>query len=167
MALSPKRKRFVEEYLVDFNGAQAAIRAGYSKKTARTQAERLLTKVDVKEAVAEGQARKREESELSQIRVLEEFATIALSNISDFLSFGPGGVILKNSQDISRHLLACVSEVSSCDTANGTQIKFKLHNKVDALNSVCKLLGFPTSATTPEDAAKLIAEVLRLAGNNR
>lgn len=49
--LSPKRRKFVAEYLKDQNASQAAIRAGYSKKTAQSQGARLLTKVQVKEAV--------------------------------------------------------------------------------------------------------------------
>ena len=43
-----KQKRFCEEYLIDTNGTQAAIRAGYSKKTARQIADRLLSKGDIK-----------------------------------------------------------------------------------------------------------------------
>ena len=45
--LEEKQKMFCKEYLVDFNGTQAAIRAGYSKKTANEQASRLLAKVNV------------------------------------------------------------------------------------------------------------------------
>src|SRR5262249_53478937 len=48
--LTPKQERFVQEYLVDLNATQAAIRAGYSKKTATEQASRLLTNVKVSEA---------------------------------------------------------------------------------------------------------------------
>ena len=57
MSLNPKQQRFVEEYLVDLNGTQAAIRAGYSPKTAEVQASRLLSNAKVQQAVAEGRAR--------------------------------------------------------------------------------------------------------------
>jgi len=57
MPLSAKHQRFVAEFLIDTNATQAAIRAGYSKKTARVQGSRLLTKAAVKQAVATGQAR--------------------------------------------------------------------------------------------------------------
>ncbi|HSP41826.1 MAG TPA: terminase small subunit, partial [Luteolibacter sp.] len=50
--LSAKQAAFCREYLVDLNGTQAAIRAGYSEKTARSQAGRLLTKVDIEEEIA-------------------------------------------------------------------------------------------------------------------
>ena len=47
MKLNPKQQRFCEEYLIDLNATQAAIRAGYSKKTARTIASKLLTNIDI------------------------------------------------------------------------------------------------------------------------
>jgi phage terminase small subunit len=50
--MTPKRAKFVSEYLKDFNGAQAAVRAGYSRKTARAIANNLLTTVDISAAVA-------------------------------------------------------------------------------------------------------------------
>jgi phage terminase small subunit len=49
--LSAKQEQFCREYLVDLNATQAAIRAGYSPKTARSQGQRLLTNVDVQEFV--------------------------------------------------------------------------------------------------------------------
>ena len=55
--LSDKQNRFVQEYMIDLNGAQAAIRAGYSPKTAAEQASRLLTKVNVQEAIKIEQAK--------------------------------------------------------------------------------------------------------------
>ena len=51
-SLTPKQKCFINEYLIDLNATQAAIRAGYSPRTAKQQASRLLTNVDVAAAVA-------------------------------------------------------------------------------------------------------------------
>jgi phage terminase small subunit len=53
LALDPKRRRFVEEYRVDWNAKQAVIRAGYSPKTAEVQGSQLLRKLKVQEALAE------------------------------------------------------------------------------------------------------------------
>ena len=53
MPLSPKRLRFVDEYVLDMNGAQAAVRAGYSSRSAKVTASRLLTDANVQQAVAE------------------------------------------------------------------------------------------------------------------
>ncbi len=51
--LTKKQQRFCDEYLIDANATQAAIRAGYSKKTARSQGQRLLTNVDIKTYIDE------------------------------------------------------------------------------------------------------------------
>ena len=58
--LNPKQAAFVKEYLVDRNGKQAAIRAGYSEKTAEVKASQLLSIIKVKEAVAAGEAKHQE-----------------------------------------------------------------------------------------------------------
>lgn len=62
--------RFVEEYIKDLNATQAAIRAGYSKKTARSQGARLLTNVDILEAIQEAKNERAERTEITQDYVL-------------------------------------------------------------------------------------------------
>ncbi len=64
MILTPKQQRFVEEYLVDLNATQAAIRAGYSAKSAHVEGSRLLTNAKVAAAIS---AAKRERSEATKI----------------------------------------------------------------------------------------------------
>ena len=53
--LTPKQQRFVEEYLIDLNATQAAIRAGYSEKTAKSIGQENLTKPDIAKAIQEAQ----------------------------------------------------------------------------------------------------------------
>lgn len=72
MALTPKQQRFVEEYLVDLNATQAAIRAGYSARTAAVQASRLLTNVNICFAVKAGQAKRADAAEISQSWVVKK-----------------------------------------------------------------------------------------------
>ncbi len=69
--LTPKQARFVEEYLIDLNATQAAIRAGYSKKTAKQQGQRLLTNVDVQAAVTEAKETRSERTEITQDEVIQ------------------------------------------------------------------------------------------------
>ena len=73
MSLTLKQARFVEEYLLDLNATQAAIRAGYSEKTAKQQGSRLLTNVDVQAAVAEGHARHQERCEVTRDDMADQF----------------------------------------------------------------------------------------------
>lgn len=68
--LTPKQAAFVQEYLVDLNATQAAIKAGYSEKTAAEQASRLLTNVKVQEAVMKGRDKLANKVEVTTEKVL-------------------------------------------------------------------------------------------------
>ena len=70
LKLTAKQQRFVEEYLIDLNATQAAIRAGYSGKTANEQGSRLLANVSISEAIAEAQNKRAERTEITQDYVL-------------------------------------------------------------------------------------------------
>lgn len=72
MTLTPKQQRFVAEYLIDLNATQAAIRAGYSVRTAKQQGSRLLTNVDIASAVAGKQAKVGDRLEITAEKVLRD-----------------------------------------------------------------------------------------------
>lgn len=84
MALTDKQKRFCDEYLIDLNATQAAIRAGYSPKTAEQTASRLLRNVKVQEYIAKRQKELSRSTEITQERVIKELALIAFSNNADY-----------------------------------------------------------------------------------
>lgn len=84
MALTDKQKRFCEEYLIDLNATQAAIRAGYSPKTAEQTASRLLRNVKVQEYIAKRQKELSRSTQITQERVIKELALIAFSNNADY-----------------------------------------------------------------------------------
>lgn len=75
--LTPKVLRFIDEYLVDLNGAHAAERAGYSRKTSKEIAYQLLGKPHVMEAIAAAKAARAERTEITTDRVLQELAAMA------------------------------------------------------------------------------------------
>jgi phage terminase small subunit len=77
MALNPKQQRFVAEYLVDLNATQAAIRAGYSEKTAASQAFDLLRKPEIAEAVQQGVAAQQKRTEITSDYVLSSIREVA------------------------------------------------------------------------------------------
>ena len=68
--LTPKQQRFVEEYLIDLNATQAAIRAGYSERTAKSIGQENLTKPDIQKAIQEAQNKLTERTEITQDYVL-------------------------------------------------------------------------------------------------
>lgn len=82
--LTDKQKKFVEEYLIDLNATQAAIRAGYSEKNADKIGSELLGKTRVSEAIQSAMAKRSARTEITQDMVLNELAKIAFSNGSDF-----------------------------------------------------------------------------------
>jgi phage terminase small subunit len=74
--MTPKQRRFVEEYLIDLNATQAAIRAGYSEDTARSIASENLTKPDIQEAIARAMDARSKRTEITQDYVLQGICRI-------------------------------------------------------------------------------------------
>lgn len=79
-ALEPRQQRFVQEYLTDLNGTQAAIRAGYSPNAANEQASRLLANAKVQQAIKEGQEKLQVKLEMNAERVVQTLARIATAD---------------------------------------------------------------------------------------
>lgn len=78
--LTAKQQRFVDEYLIDLNATQAAIRAGYSEKTAEQGAAQLLRNIKVLNAIQERQAQLQEEVQIEQREILQRWVDIARAN---------------------------------------------------------------------------------------
>ena len=79
--LTDRQARFCEEYLIDLNATQAAIRAGYSEKTANEQGARLLANVSVQEKIAELKADRAKRTEMTQDSVIQELAAVARAEV--------------------------------------------------------------------------------------
>jgi len=84
--LSGKQEEFCKQYLVDLNATRAAIRAGYSERTAYSQGQRLLKKVEVMARIADLQADRQERTQISADHVLTRLAEIDEMDIADILS---------------------------------------------------------------------------------
>lgn len=84
MSLTAKQKRFCDEYLIDLNATQAAIRAGYSEKTAYRTGADNLKKPQIEEYIAKRQKELSRSTEITQERVIKELALIAFSNNADY-----------------------------------------------------------------------------------
>ena len=140
-SLRPRQSRFVEEYLVDLNATQAAIRAGYSARAARQRGSLLLRKSAVREAIAQAMGARSERTEISADRVLQEYARLAFSNIADFVDFGPDGVTVRALSEMPRDAARCVAEVSESKTGRGGTVRVKLHDKKRALDALARHLG--------------------------
>lgn len=84
MIVNARQREFCEQYLVDLNATQAAIRAGYSEKYAHTNATKLLQITTIKAKIDELMAARAKRTEITQDRVLRELAIIAFSNAADY-----------------------------------------------------------------------------------
>lgn len=150
MSLTPKQERFVAEYLIDLNATQAAIRAGYSEKTATEQGSRLLTNVKVQQAIAKGQNKTAAKLEITKERIVEELAKIGFSNMLDYMRAGTDGDPYLDFSNLTREQAAALAEVTVEDFKDGRgedardvrRVKFKLHDKKGALVDMAKMLGF-------------------------
>lgn len=149
--LTDKQKRFVAEYLVDLNATAAAIRAGYSEKTACEQGSRLLANVKVQEEIQKRQKGLQRKLEITQERVLQELASIAFANGADFVTVNRNGLLdIKATTDVPREKLPAIAGIKY----NQTGVEIKLHDKVRALELLGKHLGvFATGGggAAPED----------------
>lgn len=87
-AVSPKQKRFVEEYLIDLNGTKAVVRAGYSANGADVQASRLLKNGEVRKAIDKAIDARSKRTEITQDLVLRELYWILVSDIDNYDAAG-------------------------------------------------------------------------------
>jgi len=141
MALNPKQAQFVKEYLIDLNATQAAIRAGYSKRTAEQQGSRLLSNAKVKEEVQKAMDKRSERTEITQDMVIDELARIAFLDIRQ--AFNENGELLEipdMPEDVARAIGGMdVSKYTERGEDGGTETtkKIKIIDKKGAL----ELLG--------------------------
>lgn len=188
MTLTAKQQRFVEEYLIDLNATQAAIRAGYSERAANRQGAENLSKPDIATAISRAQVARAKRTEITADRVLAELAKVAFANLSDVTDWGAkevafgfdddgkqlpaedigDAVTVKyehapfvepiNRDDLPDAIKAAVAEVKL--TKDGFAIK--MHNKVAALETIGKHLGMfkTTLEHTGPDGAPLMAPML-------
>lgn len=139
--LTDKQARFVEEYLIDLNATQAAIRAGYSADTAKSIGSENLTKPDIQIAIEKAQSERSKRTQITADMVLLELGRLGFSNMANYLSFNEHGVNMKASADMHDDALRAISEVSQTVTAEGGTVKFKLHSKDSALDKIARHLG--------------------------
>ena len=138
--LTDKQRRFVDEYLIDLNATQAAIRAGYSVKTANEQGSQNLAKLSIQQAIAERMAERSRRTGVNQDRVVLELAKIAFVKMTDIVD-SEGNI----KKDAAEDDLACIESVkykhSDTDTGYSEEREVKIASKLKALELLGKHLG--------------------------
>ena len=162
--MTDKQRRFVEEYLIDLNATQAAIRAGYSPDTAKEIGCENLTKPNISKAVAKAMAERSRRTGISQDRVIEELAKIAFMNAADVINTDDASIL----EEASREDLSCIQsvKVKQSDGEKGSLIEreIKLADKLRALELLGKHLGMfkdKLEITGIEEEQSKLAELLQ------
>jgi phage terminase small subunit len=141
--MTPRQRQFVAEYLVDLNAKEAAIRAGFSPRTAAEKGYQLLQRPDVKEHLEKAFKARERRTNITSDRVLEEIARIAFADVRE-LYRADGSMKKPNelSADTAAALAAVdVAEMGGDDAPLVTTKKAKLHDKVAALTLAARHLG--------------------------
>lgn len=144
----------MKQYLIDLNATQAAIRAGYSSKTAEWIGPELLKKTHVAEAIQKQISERSERTEITQDMVVKELARIGFADMSDFVTIDDGGMIQANPLDTleegkSRIIRKVKEKRVIKSTAEGDHVldatyEFELCDKVKSLELLGKHLGMFT-----------------------
>lgn len=153
MKLTAKQEKFCMEYCIDFNGTQAAIRAGYSKKTAQEIASENLSKPIIKDRISKLKKEIVRKYELTEEKIINELQQIAHADLGEYLNYyhlekekinKETGEIIRNKGLLKIELedsrivnTKAIAEIQNSDKG----FKFKMHDKISALTKLGEYLG--------------------------
>lgn len=142
MAMTPKKELFVAEYLKDLNASAAALRAGYSPKTAASQGGRLLQSVEVRQAIDAAMTKRAERVNVQADDVLRELASVGFIDIGEAFDDEGSLLPLKKMPASVRRAVSSI-ETSSQVLDDGKAVfvtKVKFWDKLKALELIGKNL---------------------------
>ena len=159
--MNPKQRAFVREYLIDHNATQAAIRAGYSKRTARQQASDLLAKPDISASVKASDEKLNAKAGLT--------AELVRKVLADALNFDPGATVYEDGSAIGLEKMPegvrktltgflrrpVFSEGVQC----GEVVEVKWPDKVAAAMAAARLLGLDKPKEEETDARPITIRI--------
>lgn len=171
--MNPKQKTFCREYLKDLNATAAAERAGYSKKTARSFGQRLLTKVDIQFEVSRLMNEREKRTEITIDKVLRELAICGFTDIRNYLDVNAAGLVkVKNLEGLPPEMTRAIKKIKQRTTirhepGGGAKIQdahleFELYDKMVALDKIGNHLGMFNKKESEADEIDLseIADIL-------
>ncbi|PRY09028.1 phage terminase small subunit [Pontibacter ummariensis] len=164
--LTQKQQRFCLEYLKDSNAKAAAVRAGYSEKTAMEQGYQLLQKTSVQKEISRLQAIVAEETNVQVKDLVKELAKVAFTNLPDLLETGTT-LKVKNLGNLTEAQRASILEIKETRGKDGSVTRtIKTHSKLTAIDMLMKNLGGYVTASDlidrlPEERlAQLVDEIM-------
>ena len=139
--LTDKQKLFCKYYLINLNATDAAIKAGYSKKTAKDIGCENLAKPNIQEYIQKAMDKRAEKIEITADKVIQEIAKLAFSNASDFMEIDQAGRIgVKDLTQLDTTFIAGAKESFDKDGIF-TGVELKFHDKTKNLDMLMRHLG--------------------------
>ncbi|MDB2085863.1 terminase small subunit [Clostridium paraputrificum] len=139
--LTEKQKRFVEEYLIDLNATQAAIRAGYSPNTARDIGCENLAKPNIRACIDKEIAERSKRTGINQDRVIRELARLAFVNANDVIDMEEATLKDGATEDDTAAIASVKVKTIPTKEGEGIEREIKLTDKLKALELLGKHLG--------------------------
>lgn len=174
--LTNKQLLFVEEYMIDFNATQAAIRAGYSEKTANEQGARLLANASVKNEISKRCKAISDEYPLLRKKIVDRLQKIAFADIKDMLSFRTAKGVVTHDKDTGEPIIDYKTfiELKDSDEVDGVLIsevaetrdgfRFKRLDSMKALELLGKYTGLENAEL--EELKAEIESIKKVVGGN-
>lgn len=141
MALTKKQKVFCDEYLIDLNATQAAIRAGYSVESAGSIGSENLEKPEIRARIDEALAERSKRTGINADRVLREIARIAFVNAADVINFDSATIAESASEDDTAAIASVKVKTIPTADGEGVEREIRLADKLKALELCGKHLG--------------------------
>lgn len=144
--MTDKETRFVDEYLIDLNATQAAIRAGYSENAARQIGSETLSKPYIQEAIQAKQKVISERNEVTIDSLISELKSMAFVNTGDFFNEGWEAKDVTELTEAQKRAIQSVKKTKVRFGGEGESeretFEFRLHSKLDAIEKLAKHIGF-------------------------
>lgn len=139
--MTAKQRRFVEEYLIDLNATQAAIRAGYKVESAQQIGSENLSKLVIRKAIERAMAAQSRRTGVTADRVIRELARIAFVNPNEVIDTRTGGIRRDATPDDLAAVQAVKVKEMELDTGSSVEREVRLNDKLRALELLGKHLG--------------------------
>lgn len=142
--MTNKQKRFCEEYLIDLNATQAAVRAGYSTSTAGAIGAENLKKPQIRARIDKALAEQSKRTGVTADRVVRELAKVAFVNSDDVMDFNSATVKPDASKDDTAAIASVRVKTIPTKDGDGVEREIKLADKLKALELLGKRYGLFT-----------------------
>ena len=161
--MNKRHKLFVKYYLQSFNATEAAKKAGYSEKSAYAQGSALLKHPQIRHFIENEYEERKDSLDISTNRVLQELARIAFCDISKVLTWNSRDVTMKPSDGLSEDETRAIQTISDSSGPQSKRKVVKMHDKVKALELLCRHLGILDGSTGDIEGSKkaTLSEILQ------